>query len=375
MKLIKVLHFGFFLSVLTISFFLTQKAISSTRSVDDVEPVRDDSITLNLPDQKYVISEKDLSELSGDLIIPTLDSTSPKLVYNKSLGVVESTASPKDYVISGNTLREQVSRYVSDDTRTINPTYILKDRYQKNLADFNDQLNQAHRTPLTISLKDGSKQSELTLDSNFLRQVIKPISTDIVHPLDLDKASLLAYLNSRLTAKQKKYFNPTVAYQNTKDALNSRFMGNMTPQVLGVDDGPSSRGELANKYLEVDLSQQKMYFFIGGSLYKEYRVSTGEEYPTPVGEFHILNKAPNAFSSIYNAWMPYWMGFKYAGDVKAYLGIHEIAYALDSKGKHIYRHGNYIGEMMTGGCVALQPGDSREVYNLSDVGMLVKIIK
>ena len=375
MKLTKVLNLGFFVSVLAISFFLTHQAMSTTSRTAANEPAQDSSITLNLPDQKYIISEKDLAELKDDLVIPTLDSTSPKIVYNKSLGIVESTSSPKDYVISGNTLKEQVSRYVSDDIRSINPTYVLKDRYQENLTEFNDQLNQAHRTPLTISLKDGSKQTELTIDSNFLRQVINPISTDIVHPLDLDKASLLAYLNSRLTAKQKKYFNPTVAYKNTKDALNSRFMGNLTPQVLGVDDGPSSRGELADKYLEVDLSQQKMYFFIGGSLYKEYRVSTGEEYPTPVGEFHILNKAPNAFSSIYNAWMPYWMGFKYAGDVKAYLGIHEIAYAVDAKGKRIYTQGNYIGEMMTGGCVALEPGDSREVYNLSDVGMLIKIIK
>jgi lipoprotein-anchoring transpeptidase ErfK/SrfK len=152
-------------------------------------------------------------------------------------------------------------------------------------------------------------------------------------------------------------------------------MGESTPQVLGVDDGPSSSGELADRYLEVDLSQQKMYFFIGGKLYKEYQISTGAEYPTPVGEFHILNKAPNAFSSIYNVWMPYWMGFKYANDVGAYLGIHEIAYAVDEKGKRLYHSGNYIGEMMTGGCVAMAPQDSREIYNLSDVGMLVRIIK
>lgn len=375
MKLIPVLNFSFFVAVLSTSFFLTQKSFSYAAKSKIVESEDSRVITLRLPDQKYTISERDLATLKEELIIPSLDSTIPKIVYNKASGIIESVSSPKDYVINTTTLRDQVEKYVTDEISEISPTYISQDRYQKKLTDFNDQLNQAHRTPLTISLKDGGKISELTLDSSFLRQVIKPISTDIVHPIDLDKPALLAYLNSRLTTKQKKYFNPTVAYQNTKDALNSRFMGNLTPQVLGVDDGPSSRGELADKYLEVDLSQQKMYFFIGGRLYKEYRVSTGEEYPTPVGEFHILNKAPNAFSSIYNAWMPYWMGFKYAGDVKAYLGIHEIAYALDTKGKPVYRHGNYIGEMMTGGCVALERGDSREVYNLSDVGMLVKIIK
>jgi lipoprotein-anchoring transpeptidase ErfK/SrfK len=118
-----------------------------------------------------------------------------------------------------------------------------------------------------------------------------------------------------------------------------------------------------------------MYFFINHNLYKEYRVSTGAEYPTPVGKYHILNKATKAFSNIYNVWMPYWMGFKYASDIGAYLGIHEIAYAVDSKGKPVYRHGYYIGEMMTGGCIAMEPKDSREIYNLSEVGMLLNIVE
>ncbi|MFH1244146.1 MAG: L,D-transpeptidase [bacterium] len=144
--------------------------------------------------------------------------------------------------------------------------------------------------------------------------------------------------------------------------------------VMGVDDGPSSDGSLATRYLEIDLSQQKMYFFINGSRYGEYRISTGVDYPTPPGEFHILNKAPRAFSEIYNVWMPYWMGFTYANKVGAYLGIHEIAYALDSRGKPFYKSGYYIGDKQTGGCIAMEPKDAPEVYNLSEVGMLVRIV-
>jgi lipoprotein-anchoring transpeptidase ErfK/SrfK len=141
----------------------------------------------------------------------------------------------------------------------------------------------------------------------------------------------------------------------------------MLSAVLGVDDGPSSDGKLSAATSK-SIFPTKNVFFIDHALYKEYRVSTGFEYPTPVGEFHILNKAPKAFSEIYNVWMPYWMGFKYARDVGAYLGLHEIAYAVDPKGKPVYRHGYYIGEMMTGGCIAMEPKDSREIYNLSEVG-------
>lgn len=342
-------------------------------------PVQTDpnpAITLILPDQNYTISMRDLERDEKELVIPTLDNTIPKISYNPNLGIIESIASPQDYVIDLEVLRVQVKNKLTGDALSFAPTYLLRDRFTTSLADFNYQLNHAYRNPLNISLKDGGDFTDITLDPSLLRQIIRPISTDLVHPLDVDKAKLIAYLTSHLSPKQKEYFNPIVAYQNTKNALNARFMGNSTPTVLGVDDGPTSSGELSDKYLEVDISQQKMYFFINHSLYKEYRISTGAEYPTPLGDYHILNKATKAFSEIYNVWMPYWMGFKYAGDIGAYLGIHEIAYSsVDKKGKPVYRNGYYIGEKMTGGCIAMEPKDSREIYNLSEVGMLVHIIK
>lgn len=362
-------------SIVLVSTLLTYQVFSyyqpETEQVD-----QNPTITLIFPDQEYVISERDLNTEDKELVIPTLDNVTPKITYNENIGMLESVISPQDYVIDMEVLRLKVAEIDANSSLTFVPSYILRDRYTTNLADFNSQLNQAYRNPLKIGLKDGGEVVEMSLDSSLLRSIIRPISTDSVHPLDVDKDELISYISSNLSPKQKKYFNPTVAYQNTKNALNSRFMGNSTPVVLGVDDGPTSRGELADKYLEVDLSQQKMYFFIGNALYKEYKISTGFEYPTPVGEFHILNKEPKAFSKIYNVWMPYWMAFKYASDVKAYLGLHEIAYAsLDKKGKPVYNHGYYIGDMMTGGCVAMEPKDSREIYNLSEVGMLVRIVK
>lgn len=346
-------------------------AYQSPQTIIDPNP----TITLMLPDQEYIISMRDLQTEELELVIPTRDNTTPKITYNPHEGVLESLASPKDYVINFAKLRFEIDNYTSSNTRALTPSFILRDRYTTSLADFNQHLNQTYRSSLSISLKDGSSMTDLSLPPPLLRSLIRPISTDLLYPIDLDKEALISYLLQHLSPKQKKYFNAGVAYQNTKNALNLRFMGNETPVVLGVDDGPSSHGEHAPKYLEVDLSQQKMYFFINQTLYKEYKVSTGFEYPTPVGEFHILNKEPKAFSSIYNVWMPYWMAFKYAGDVGAYLGIHEIAYSIDGKGKPVYKYGYYIGDMMTGGCVAMEPKDSREIYNLSDIGMLVRIVK
>jgi hypothetical protein len=373
MKFRHVYLITFAISLVSLFTFLTYKFISlsnpSAVAYDD-----NPTYTLVLPDLEYVISKRDLDASQGDIIIPTRDESVPRIAYNSTDGLLESISSPKDYVLDIDLLRNQLLTQESGSL-SITPEYTLRDRATSSISEYNFRLNRIHRTPLNISLKDGSEMTDFALDTVLLRTLLKPISTEQNVPPQINKEALLTYLNDRLTPKQKKYFNKEVAYQNTQKAINLRFMGEATPVVLGVDDGPTSYGEIADKYLEVDLSQQKMYFFINKTLYKEYKISTGAEYPTPVGDFRILNKAPIAFSEIYQVWMPYWMGFKYASDVGAYLGLHEIAHVKDAKGKPVYRYGYYIGDMMTGGCVAMEPKDSREIYNLSDVGMLVRIVK
>ncbi|MBP9670494.1 L,D-transpeptidase [Candidatus Woesebacteria bacterium] len=375
MKLKKVILPLNAIIIVVITSLLTYKVFSSAKPIISTSVEDNSSLTLNLPDQKYTIMYRELSNLGDKLIIPTRDHSSQEIFYDQQDGVVMAVTPARDYLVDLNNLRTQLSLYEFSKDLSFTPTYIIQDRQKEDFAEYNSRLNKIYRSPMVINLKNGSSFSELELDSTILRSILNPTSVSSNIPPEVDRTKLISYITSHLTPKQKPYFNPVTAYQNTRLAVHSRFMDENTPQVLGVDDGPSSSGELADRYLEVDLSQQKMYFFISGKLYKEYQISSGGEYPTPVGEFHILNKAPNAFSSIYNAWMPYWMGFKYAGDVGAYLGLHEIAYAVNEKGKRIYQSGNYIGEMMTGGCVAMSPTDSREIYNLSDVGMLVRIVK
>jgi lipoprotein-anchoring transpeptidase ErfK/SrfK len=141
--------------------------------------------------------------------------------------------------------------------------------------------------------------------------------------------------------------------------------------VLGVDDGPNSDGSEAAQFIEVDLSQQKMYLWKGGRMERSYQVSTGLYYPTPTGEYAIMNKADNAFSAIFGVYMPFWMAFNYQNDIGAYVGIHELPYKLVN-GLKVYRFGNYIGSKKTGGCVALNPGEAKEVYDWANVGTRVR---
>lgn len=151
--------------------------------------------------------------------------------------------------------------------------------------------------------------------------------------------------------------------------INSRFNGYPVDSlIINFSEAPNTQGEAAAKYIEIDISQQKMYLWENGQNLAIHRVSSGLYYPTPPGRYKILNKAENAYSYIYHVWMPYWMAFSLDPKVNAYLGIHELPYWVDPAGQEIRRPRDFIGSPHTGGCVSLDIGEAQEVYAWAEVG-------
>lgn len=250
---------------------------------------------------------------------------------------------------------------------------VIEDTYSA-FSEINNSLRQVYKDELILKVKDGSGHAELEIPKEV---IVNSFDVEKLKrgEVDLDTNFISGFVNKKLTLDQRDDFNQKLALDNIDKEIKSRFYsGSGKGVVLGIDDGPTTDGKLASKYLEVDISQQKMYLFTDGFLYKEYKVSTGNYYPTPVGQYKILNKAPKAYSDIFGVWMPYWMAFSYAEDIGAYLGLHELPYVAGGDGERIYRFGYYIGKKMTGGCVAMEPKDSKEVYEMSDVGMAVNIV-
>ncbi|MBP9702060.1 L,D-transpeptidase [Candidatus Woesebacteria bacterium] len=355
----------------TIFVSLLTYVLVKTWNVQADMPV-DPEVTFELPDVTTTYKVRDLPVSQESIVIPSTDQGEPSFSYDAKTGSVTLTSSPQDYQIALSSLPNL--RGTTEPHQVLTPNYTLVPRYQSRVELYNKRLNIVHRSSLPILLKDGSRGTELELPPELLRNMIMPTSLDLSVPLGIDEPMLLGYILPRLTPKQKDYFSLNSTTSNVRSALFERLKLQTTPVVLGVDDGPTSSGEHAAKYIEVDISQQKLYFFASGQLAKTYTISTGLDYPTPVGEFHIMNKAPLAFSGIYNAWMPYWMAFEYANDVGAYLGFHEKAYTSLIKGKKIYSHDREIGDKLTGGCIALSASDAKDVYDHSDVGMLVRIV-
>lgn len=123
------------------------------------------------------------------------------------------------------------------------------------------------------------------------------------------------------------------------------------------------------KYIDVDISEQKMQYFENGYKIGEYPVSSGKaSMPTPLGTFHIKNKALVAYSKEFALYMPYWMQFTSAGH-----GLHGLPYWKLKNGGIIYEGVNHLGRRVSHGCVRLPVAGAVKVFAWADVGTTVII--
>jgi lipoprotein-anchoring transpeptidase ErfK/SrfK len=113
------------------------------------------------------------------------------------------------------------------------------------------------------------------------------------------------------------------------------------------------------RWIDVDLSQQRLIAYEGETPVRTVTVSTGlPRTPTVTGRYKIYVKYPSAPMSgpgYYLANVPYIMYF-----YKGY-GLHGT-----------YWHDNF-GQPMSHGCVNLPTPDAKWLYNWASVGTLVNI--
>lgn len=112
--------------------------------------------------------------------------------------------------------------------------------------------------------------------------------------------------------------------------------------------------DTSGHWIDIDLSEQRLYAYDGNSMISSFLVSTGTSaHPTVVGEFAVYVKYRYTDMSgpgYYLPDVPYTMYF-YSG-----YGIHGT-----------YWHDNF-GTPMSHGCVNMRTSDAEWVYNFSNVG-------
>ena len=124
------------------------------------------------------------------------------------------------------------------------------------------------------------------------------------------------------------------------------------PVPVGVDTG----GE---HWIDVDLSQQRVYAYAGDTVVNSFVVSTGTwQTPTVTGKYKVWVKLRSAAMSGPGYYLP---------------DVPYIMYFYGSYGLHgTYWHNNF-GTPMSHGCVNLTIPDAEWLYNFSSVGTVVNV--
>ncbi|HFC08297.1 MAG TPA: murein L,D-transpeptidase [Chloroflexi bacterium] len=114
-----------------------------------------------------------------------------------------------------------------------------------------------------------------------------------------------------------------------------------------------------DKWIDVNLSRQRLYAYVGTQLIRQFVVSTGvAAYPTVTGTYHIYVKYVSTLMTgpgYYLPNVPYTMYF-YRG-----YGIHGT-----------YWHHNF-GVPMSHGCVNMRTPDAQWLFNWAPLGTTVHI--
>jgi lipoprotein-anchoring transpeptidase ErfK/SrfK len=138
-------------------------------------------------------------------------------------------------------------------------------------------------------------------------------------------------------------------------------------EIKVIPAGTVVPGQFTGKYIDVDLTNQKLCQVDGTTVVACHIISSGKaSMPTPVGTFAIGNKNPKRWSSTYGLWMPYWQEFK-----DGVYGLHELP-----EWPNGYKEGqDHLGIPVSHGCVRLGVGEAQQVFDWTEIGTTVYIHK
>lgn len=294
---------------------------------------------------------------------------------------LELTDNEEIYRIDGEHLKSLILFHYGESGPTLEPRLIrvVKEQKQEDIDKENRLIDQVFSTPVDVMLQEGDSLVKTSLSPAELRSVFDVVYEGGSVRFQAKDRELGFLLDAKIDplVKRGSQTDMKKLKEDVAAAFESRAQGSSGgPLVAQVRRTEPTRthGEIASRYIEIDVPDQKMYLFDQGQVVKSYTVSTGLYYPTPTGHFHIMNKAPEGYSDIFNVYMPWWMAFHYgwAGDQDAYFGIHELPYWWAGAEKK-QRPREFLGSPHTGGCVSLDIGAAKEVYDFSYVGMDVVI--
>lgn len=128
-------------------------------------------------------------------------------------------------------------------------------------------------------------------------------------------------------------------------------------------------------YIDINLTQQRLFVIIGETKQAEYMISSGKRgTPTPSGVFYIKNKIPLAQSRLFpGIWMEKWNALARTPDGGGYqgYGLHRVP-CFDSQ-CNSREPASHLGRAVSHGCVRIENAGADWVYDNAPVGTPVNI--
>ncbi|HNS51284.1 MAG TPA: tetratricopeptide repeat protein [Anaerolineae bacterium] len=122
------------------------------------------------------------------------------------------------------------------------------------------------------------------------------------------------------------------------------------------------------KRIEIDISEQRMYVYLGDKLLHKWVISTGlPGRDTATGHYKVLDKIPMAYSKVWNLKMPYWLGIYYVGSIEN--GIHALPIRPDGS----VMWAGLLGQKASYGCIILDNKAAPVLFDWAEIGTKVDI--
>ena len=138
-------------------------------------------------------------------------------------------------------------------------------------------------------------------------------------------------------------------------------------QVLRVPRPGMGSGGGGQRWIEVDISEQRLLAWEGERLVWNVPASTGlSGYPTRRGSFAVQSKIPMAWSSAWQLWMPKWLGIYWAGGSEN--GIHALPFR---NGQQLWA--GLLGAPASYGCIVIGPEAAERLFDWAPMGTPVQI--
>ncbi len=169
-----------------------------------------------------------------------------------------------------------------------------------------------------------------------------------------------------LSTIAERFGTTVAALQAWNDLASDLIWAGQILVVSGDAANPwSSSSSSLDGLIVVDVSEQRMTVYAGDRLLWSFVVSTGMTgHPTRRGTFHVLDKIPNAWSTAWQLWMPYWLGIYWAGGSEN--GIHALPVA---NGQTLWA--GLLGSPVSYGCIVLDTADAARLYEWAAIGTAV----